>query len=69
MIVKDEEPVIRRCLSCVKCFADEIIVIDTGSQDQTAAISREMGALVDTFAWNDDFAAARNSSFSRATKD
>lgn len=69
MIVKDEERVIRRCLSCVKPFADEIIVIDTGSKDQSASISREMGAVVDVYAWNDHFADARNYSFSKATKE
>ena len=69
MIVKNEDKVIRRCLSCVKSFADEIIVVDTGSNDQTIKISREMGAYVYQIPWKDDFASARNYAFTKATKD
>ena len=69
MIVKDEEAVIRRCLACVRVFADEIIVADTGSRDQTVSICEEMGAKVFSFPWQDDFAAARNFAFSKASCD
>lgn len=67
MIVKNEEAVMKRCLSCVQTFADEIIVVDTGSVDRTVDISREMGAKIYDYPWGDDFAAARNYSFSKAT--
>ena len=43
--------------------ADEMIVVDTGSQDRTKEIAREAGARVFEFPWTDDFAAARNFHF------
>ncbi len=69
MIVKDEEPVISRCLDCVKSFADEIIIADTGSQDNTPSIAKQYTPFVYDFPWQDDFSAARNFSFSKATQD
>ena len=60
MIVKNEEAVIKRCLESVKEVVDEIIVVDTGSQDRTKEIAEEEGAQVYQFPWIDDFAAARN---------
>ena len=69
MIVKDEEATLARCLSCVKPFADEIIVVDTGSADDTVAIARRFTDKVFFFEWRDDFSAARNYSFSLASCD
>lgn len=66
MIVKDEEPVLARCLNGVKSFADEIIIVDTGSSDATKNIARAFTDKVYDFEWNDDFAAARNYSYSLA---
>ena len=40
MIVKNEEKVLARCLESAKGFADEIIIVDTGSQDRTKEIAR-----------------------------
>lgn len=69
MIVKDEEETLARCLNCVLPFADEIIVVDTGSTDRTAEIARSFTDKVFFFEWRDDFAAARNFSFSKAESD
>lgn len=69
MIVKDEEPVLRRCLESVGTAADEIIIVDTGSTDRTVDIARQFTDRVFTFPWNDNFADARNFSFSKAVMD
>ncbi|MBD2847632.1 glycosyltransferase [Paenibacillus sp. IB182496] len=67
MIVKNEEAVLERCLSSVKEAVDEIIVVDTGSGDRTKTIAEQHGAHVYDFEWIDDFAAARNTAFAKAT--
>jgi glycosyltransferase involved in cell wall biosynthesis len=69
MIVRDEERVLRRALNSVKGLADEMVVVDTGSKDNTVAIAREMGAKTAFFQWNDHFADARNYSMDQATGD
>lgn len=69
MIVKDEEAVLGRCLDSVKGLVDEIIIVDTGSKDKTCEVAKQYTEQVYSFAWIDDFAAARNYSFSKATKD
>lgn len=69
MIVKNEEDVLDRCLSCVKGFADELVIVDTGSVDRTKEIAARFTDNIYDFAWIDDFAAARNFSFSKATGD
>ena len=69
MIVKNEEEVIARCLDCVRQFADEIVVVDTGSTDKTKEIASKYTDKVYNFEWCDDFSMARNFSFSLATMD
>ena len=69
MIVKNEEAILRRCLDSLRGLMDEIIIVDTGSTDHTKEIAREYTDLVYDFSWCDDFAAARNFSFSKATKE
>ncbi len=69
MIVKNEEDVIGRVLSCVRDIADEIIIVDTGSTDKTKEIAVSYTPLIYDFTWCEDFAAARNFSFSKATCD
>lgn len=67
MIVKDEEAVLERCLLCAKDLVDEIIIIDTGSTDKTMEIAAKYTNKVYSFTWIDDFSAARNYAFSKAT--
>lgn len=66
LIVKDEEAVIARCLNCAAKFADEIIVVDTGSSDGTVAEVKKFTDEVYFYKWNDDFSAARNFSLEKA---
>ena len=67
MIVKNEEEVLARCLSSVRSLADEIVVVDTGSEDGTREIARQFTDKVYDFQWVDNFAAARNFAFSKGT--
>ena len=69
MIVKNEEDVIARCLDSVSRCVDEIIIADTGSSDRTKEICRDFTDKIFDFEWTDDFSAARNFSFSKATGD
>ena len=66
MIVRNEEDVLGRCLSSAADLVDEIIIVDTGSTDRTKEIAAEYTEHVYDFTWIDDFAAARNASFSKA---
>lgn len=68
-IVKNERENLPRCLASAKPYVDEIIVVDTGSQDGTPEIALNYGAKVSYFEWCDDFAAARNYSISQASGD
>ncbi len=69
MIVKNEEAQLRQCLQSLLPIADEIIIADTGSTDRTKEIAAEFTDKIYDFPWIDDFAAARNFVFSKATKD
>lgn len=69
MIVKDEAENLPGCLASVQGLADEVWVVDTGSQDETPDLARRLGANVLQFAWGDDFSAARNFGIDRAGSD
>lgn len=69
MIVKDEEKTLERVLSCAKEFADEIVVVDTGSKDNSVSIAKKFTDKVFDFEWVNDFSKARNFSFEKATSD
>ncbi len=69
MIVKNEEEVLAQCLDSVKDICDEIIIADTGSTDRTKEIAGKYTDKIYDFEWIDDFSAARNFAFSKATMD
>lgn len=69
MIVKDESERLARAIKSVADLVDEIVVVDTGSTDDTVDIAKSLGARVEHFFWCDDFAAARNASLEAATTD
>ena len=60
MIVRNEARCLARCLDSVRAHVDDMLVLDTGSTDDTAAIAVRHGARVAHFKWVDDFSAARN---------
>lgn len=69
MIVRNEAHQLDAMLRTVRPIADEIVVVDTGSTDETPQIARAHTPLVFHFPWCDDFSAARNASLQRASKD
>ncbi|MEK4210441.1 glycosyltransferase [Paenibacillus sp. FSL R10-2788] len=69
MIVKNEEKYLSRCLESVCNKVDQIIIIDTGSTDNTMEIAKKYTNEIYHFTWVNDFAAARNESIKYATSD
>ncbi len=68
-IVKNEEKNIARSIESYKDVVDEIIIVDTGSTDNTVDICRSLGAQTFFFEWKDDFSAAKNFALDQATGD
>jgi glycosyltransferase involved in cell wall biosynthesis len=69
MIVKNEARNLSRCLESVRSIVNEMVVLDTGSTDETIAIATSFNAKVHHFPWNNDFSAARNESLNYANGD
>ncbi|SFR59264.1 TPR domain-containing glycosyltransferase [Anaeromicropila populeti] len=69
MIVKNEENYLTECLNSVKGIIDEIILVDTGSTDNTLLIGESFGAKIFHYQWDNNFANARNFSISKASSD
>lgn len=68
LIVKNEEEIVSHALESVKDF-DEIIVVDTGSTDNTLEVVKKYTDKIYHFPWIDDFSAARNHAIEQATGD
>lgn len=68
LIVKNEAENLPRCLKSLQGIADEIIVVDTGSTDDTVKIAEQFGAKLGSFEWCNHFAKARNASLELATQ-
>jgi len=66
MIVRDNARTIRPCLESIRPWVDEMVVVDTGSKDETPRIAEELGAQVFHFPWCDSFSIARNESLRHA---
>ena len=69
MIVKNEASILRDCLDSLQDIMDEIIIVDTGSTDETKKVAESYTPYVYDYEWHDDFSAARNFAFSKATGD
>lgn len=66
VIARDEASTIGRCLESARRVADDVVVVDTGSRDDTGAVAASHGARVIQHRWADDFAAARNAALAAA---
>jgi len=66
MIVKNGEKYLKTTLPPLVEVADEVIFIDTGSNDKSIEIAKSLGAKVSSIKWQDDFAQARNESIKTA---
>lgn len=67
LITKNEQAFLRGCLESVAAVAGEIIVVDSGSTDDTVRIAQSLGARVIPHQWSDDYSAARNKGIKAAT--
>lgn len=66
MIVKDEAQRIERCLASARPHVKHMVIVDTGSSDNTLEICRQFGADIHHYTWCNDFSAARNFALDQA---
>ncbi|MDA1280936.1 MAG: glycosyltransferase, partial [Chloroflexi bacterium] len=67
MILRDAEDVVAESLASVAAIADEIVVADTGSRDNTLAIVKPIATRLIEVPWQEDFSAARNACLQATT--
>ena len=68
-IAKNEAKKLTKSIKSLKNQVNEIVVVDTGSTDNTMTVARKLGAKVYSFPWQDDFSKARNFALSKAKGD
>ena len=69
MIVRDSARTLPACLESIRPWVDEMVIVDTGSVDETPRIVESFGGRLFHFPWCDDFSAARNESLRHARGD
>ena len=69
IIVKNEADNLEHCLHCLSSYDFEIIVVDTGSTDETKDVAAKYTSHVYDFTWCNDFAAAKNFAISKASNE
>ena len=69
MITRDSVDTLADAISSAKELVDEIVVLDTGSSDDTLTLAKSLGAMVYTKEWTNDFSAARNRALEFVTSD
>ncbi len=67
MIVKNEAALLPRCLQSVQGCLDEMVIVDTGSTDETVAIAKQFTETVWEHPWEGSFAGARNQALQHVT--
>ena len=68
-IAKNEEHNLVRCINSIKNIADEIVMVDTGSTDNTINLAKKLGVSVYDTKWNNNFSEAKNFALEKCTKD
>lgn len=69
MIARNGGEDLRLCLESAREAVDQIVVVDTGSTDNTREIAAEFGAIVECIEWPDHFGQARNRALDRVNTD
>lgn len=66
LIVKNEAEYLEKCIKSMLPILDELIIVDTGSTDNTIEVVQRYTKKVFAYNWQNDFAAARNYAISKA---